>query len=76
MIQCRLRELMALKARRERQKVTYRSIREATGVSTTTSTRLATDQAEGVNFATVDSLCTFFSCRPDDLFVQAHERTP
>jgi DNA-binding Xre family transcriptional regulator len=73
MLQCRLRELMALKTRRDRQKVTYQSIRAATGISTTTLTRLATDNAEKVALATVDSLCVYFGCGPGDLFVHSDE---
>jgi DNA-binding Xre family transcriptional regulator len=76
MLQCRLRELMATKSRRERQKVTYRSISAATGISTSTLTRLATDSAERVALATIENLCAYFGCGPGDLFVRADERTP
>jgi putative transcriptional regulator len=78
MIQCRLRELMALKARADRHKVTYRDIRAATGLNTTTLVHLANDTADGVKLDTIERLCLYFGCSPSDLFVlvpdlDAHE---
>ena len=73
MIQCRLRELMAAKARRERRRITYDDIRFQTGVSKTTLTRLATDQVGGVSYSVMDRLCTYLECQPGDLFIQTEE---
>ena len=69
MIQCRLRELMAAKGRRERRKITYGDILEQTGVSKNTLTRLANDKASMVGTSTINRLCTYFDCQPGDLFV-------
>jgi hypothetical protein len=46
MVQCRLRELMAIRGRQTRRKVTYDLIREVTGLSKNTLARLANDRAD------------------------------
>jgi putative transcriptional regulator len=71
MIQCRLRELIAAKARSERRKITYADIRAATGVNTNTLVRLANDRADRVAIDTIDRLCGYFECEPGDLFIRA-----
>jgi putative transcriptional regulator len=76
MIQCRLRELMAAKTRRDRRKVTYMSISESTGIATSTLWRLANDKTDRVVFQTMDLLCTYFDCSPCDLFVHINESNP
>ncbi len=73
MIQCRLRELMAAKGRRDRRRITYDDIRAQTGLSKTTLTRLANDQVGGVSFSVMDRLCTYLECQPGDLFIQTEE---
>ena len=74
MIQCRLRELMAAKGRRDGRKITYQSILSATGISMTTLTRLANDRADRVGLSVMDRLCAYFECQPGDLFVHASDR--
>jgi putative transcriptional regulator len=69
MIQCRLRELMAIWARESRRKLTYDLIREETGLSKNTLARLANDRGDLVALNTVDRLCAFFGCQPGDLFI-------
>ena len=76
MIQCRLRELMAAKARQERRKITYTVILNQTGVSKNTLTRLANDRAAMVGISVIDRLCAYFDCQPGDLFVHVEESTP
>ena len=73
MIQCRLRELMGAKGRRERRRIVYDDILVQTGISKTTLTRLANDRAERVAIGTVDRLCTYFDCQPGDLFIHVPE---
>jgi len=73
MIQCRLRELMAAKSRRERRRITYDDIRAQTGMSKTTLTMLANDKVGGVSFSVMDRLCTYLECQPGDLFIQTEE---
>ncbi len=74
-IQCRLRELIAAKGRRERRRITYRRIQEETGISTGVLTRLANDQADRVALATVDRLCAYLDCGPGDLFIYVGDTT-
>lgn len=73
MIQCRLRELMAIKSRRERRRITYSDILAATGVSTTTLVRLANDRSDRVALSTIDRLCAYFQAQPGDLFIYLEE---
>ncbi len=73
MIQCRLRELMATKSRRERRRITYSDILAATGVSTTTLVRLANDRADRVALFTIARLCAYFQAQPGDLFIYVEE---
>ena len=69
MVQCRLRELMAIRGRQTRRKVTYDLIREVTGLSKNTLARLANDRADLVALNTMDRVCAFFDCQPGDLFI-------
>ena len=73
MIQCRLRELMASKGRRERDKVTYNEIWARTGVSKNTLSRLANDHVDMVGISVIERLCDYFDCQPGDLFVYVRE---
>ena len=73
MIQCRLRELMASKGRREGRRITYDDILAGTGISKTTLTRLANDRADRVAISTVERLCVYFDCQPGDLFIHVEE---
>ena len=73
MIQCRLRELMAAKGRREQQKITYDDVLTATGISKNTLTRLTNDRGDRVYISTIDRLCAYFHCQPGDLFIYIEE---
>ena len=73
MIQCRLRELMGAKGRRERRRITYDDIRAYTGISRNTLSRLANDQDALVAMTTMERLCTYFDCQPGDLFIHVPE---
>jgi len=76
MIQCRLRELMAIRARKEGHRVTYSEITAATGIYNTTLTRLANDKADLIGKTTMDRLCSFFNCQPGDLFIYVPSPEP
>ena len=76
MIQCRLRELIALKSRQSRRKITYEDIKASTGLSRTTLVRLANDKAGLVSAKTLDKLCWYFDCQPGDLLVYVPNREP
>ncbi len=69
MIQCRLRELMAVRGRESRRKIRYEDVWQSTGLSRTTLVRLANDKAERVSLRTLEKLCWYFNCQPGDLLV-------
>jgi len=69
MIQCRLRELIAVKSRQSRRKITYDDVKESTGLSKTTLVKLANDKSALVSTNTLDKLCWYFECQPGDLLV-------
>lgn len=69
MIQCRLRELMAARARKDRRSITYDVIQAATGVSRSTLSGLAGDRSARIDLSVMERLCAYFECQPGDLFV-------
>lgn len=73
MIQIRLRELMTVKGRRERRRITYEDIYQQTGIANATLTRLADDRADMVGMSVIDRLCSHFDCQTGDLFVNVGE---
>lgn len=73
MIQCRLRELLAIKSRKDQRRVTYRDIQAATGISRNTLVKLANDKANLVGVSVMNRLCSFFECTPGELFVYMPE---
>ena len=76
MIQCRVRELMAIKGRADRRRVTYDDIYARTVISKTTLTRLANERAGMVSMSVMERLCDYFDCQPGDLFVYVREADP
>lgn len=73
MIQCRLRELMGAKSRRERGRITYGDIQAEMGINKNTLTRLANDRASMVGMSVIDRLCAYFDCQPGDLFIYVED---
>ena len=69
MIQCRMRELIGMKARLERRRITYGDIQSGSGVNKNTIVKLANDRAAMVGMSVIDRLCEYFDCQPGDLFV-------
>jgi putative transcriptional regulator len=68
-VQFRLKELMAETERRSGQRVTYRGISEATGLSTNTLTLMAQNKLKQVGLSTIARLCDYFECEPGTLMV-------
>ncbi len=69
MIQCRMRELIGLKGRTERRRITYEDIQAGSGVNKNTIVKLANDRAAMVGISVIDRLCEYFDCQPGDIFV-------
>lgn len=61
---------MAEHERKTGNKVTYRKISDATGISTNTLTQVANQQSSMIGLKTIDKLCQFFNCEPGDLLVR------
>lgn len=62
--------LKVLIARREQgtgERLTYRRLAEEAGLSARTISRLAENQADRVDLATIGKLCHFFNCDIGDL---------
>jgi DNA-binding Xre family transcriptional regulator len=68
-IQFRLRGLMAEKERETGQPCTYDSIREATGISPNTLSRIANNKVKMVGISVLARLLEYFECEPNDLIV-------
>lgn len=62
MIKCKLAELMAKEKCRSLSKISV-----ATGISRTTLTSLYYDKSTGIEFKTVEKLCSYFNCGIEDL---------
>ena len=69
-VQFRLKELMAERERLTGDRVTYRLIRDAQGISTNTLHKIATNQQKMVGLSVIDRLCEFFDVQPGDLLVR------
>ena len=76
MIQCRLRELMAIKGRGERRRITYDDIYSQTGIAKTTLTKLSNERAAMVGMSVMERLCDYFDCQPGDIFVYVRDPDP
>ena len=71
----RLKEIMAQKSRLEGRRVTYDDIYNATGIYSSTLSRLAAGRAKRVDLAVLERLCEYFDCEPGDLLVLQPEPT-
>ena len=69
MIQCRMRELIGLKGRRERRRITYEDVQAGSGVNKNTIAKLANDRSAMVGISVIDRLCEYFDCQPGGIFV-------
>ena len=73
MIQCRMRELIAIKGRRERRRITYEDIQAESGVNKNSIAKLTNDRSAMVGISVIDRLCEYFECQPGDIFVFVQE---
>ena len=67
----RLKILIAEKEFREDRKLTYRTISEETGISTSTLTLYMRQGVGAFDTGTIETLCKYFDCQPGDLIVYA-----
>ena len=66
----RIRQLMSQKEEQSGEKVTYRKITQATGISPNTLSSLSTGSAKQVGMNTIERLLDYFECSPGDLIVK------
>ena len=67
MIRSQLRTLMAQKHDMGGEKITYRLLSEKTGVSTSTISRIVSNQQKMISLSVLERLCRFLKCTPNDL---------
>ena len=68
-IKSNLKQLILNKSAGNSHRITYAEISEATGLSTTTITKLANNQSALVGISTLDRLCAYFDVGVGDLLV-------
>lgn len=65
----RLKILIAEKEFREKRKLTYRTISEETGISTSTLTLYMRQGVGAFDTGTLETLCNYLNCQPGDLII-------
>jgi putative transcriptional regulator len=69
-IKFRLKELIAERERKQGGKITYRNLKEATGINLNTLTAMANNDMKMVGLQTVERLTVYFDCDICDLMVK------
>jgi len=65
----RLKILIAEKEFRENRKLTYRTISQETGISTTTLVLYMRQGVGAFDTGTLETLCKYLACQPGDLII-------
>jgi putative transcriptional regulator len=73
-VQFRLKELIAERERKTGQRVTYRNIRDETGISTSVLHKVATNKQKMISLTVIDRLCNYFGCQVGDLMVREPDK--
>jgi putative transcriptional regulator len=66
-IRNRVKILIAEKEHHENRKLTYRTISQETGISTSTLTAFMSQKVESYASSTIEKLCQYFNCLPGDI---------
>ena len=69
----RLKVLIAEKELREKRKITYRTLADETGISTTTLTLYMSQKADRVDLRTLQTFCEYFGVQPGDILIYTQE---
>lgn len=67
MIRFRLPELLADKAFREKRRIEWKEVAEATGIHRTTLSRMLNTQGYNATTSNLDVLCGYFNCQVGDI---------
>ena len=62
-----LRSMMAIAGDRRGVRMTYRMLSEASGVSTSTLSRIATNEQTMISLSVLERICNALDCSPNDL---------
>lgn len=68
-IKTNFRSLVEKKAEREQRKISYRDIKEETGINLNTVTAVMNDDWSLIGRVTIDRILDWVPCTPNDLFV-------
>jgi len=68
MMRCNIYHLMALKAQRERRRISLSTIARETGISRYTLSVIASGRAKEIPVRAVVDLCVYLQCNVGDLF--------
>ena len=66
-VRCNIHHLMALKAQRERRRISLSTVARETGISRYTLSVLASGRAKEIPVRVIIDLCTYFRCGIGDL---------
>ena len=69
----RLKILIAEKEFREGKKLTYRTIKEDTGLNISTLTAYMTQRVNRFDKSTLETLCRYLNCQPGDLLIYSED---
>ena len=69
MIRVLLKQLLDEKAFNERRRITLNEVSDVTGISRATLTRIANVPGYNTNTDTIDTLCKYFACTPEELLL-------
>ena len=67
MVSFNLKSLMWKKAYKENNKVTYQHIKDVTGISIQTLSRINSTPNYTISAENLEKLCNYFNCTPNDL---------
>lgn len=76
MIKCQLIQLLSQRESREKRRISYREIARATGLPTSTISRMARDEVTRFEAETLSALCAYFECALGDLLVYEKDGRP
>ncbi|MCW7555583.1 helix-turn-helix transcriptional regulator [Endozoicomonas gorgoniicola] len=73
MIRVLLKQKLDEKSFKERRRITFGEVSEATGISRATLNRIANVPGYKTNTEIISSLCGYFECTPGDLLLRIPE---
>ena len=75
-IQNRLKILIAEKELRDGKRLSYRTISDEAGLSTSTLTAYVSQKVNRYDASTLEAICKYFGCQPGDLLTYTPDTEP